>query len=73
MSEKQLRITNILLFLILIVLLLNLAVDLFPYYLTGRIFSSFSSSKNNSPPTTFSTSVPEPNENPPFFVITKEP
>lgn len=72
MSEKQLRVTNVLLFLILIVLLLSLAVDLFPYYLTGRIFSSFSSTTSNSPPI-FYTRVPEPDENPLFFVITKEP
>jgi hypothetical protein len=72
MSEKQLRITNVLLFLILIILILNLAVDLFPYYLTGRIFSSFSSSTNNSPPIIY-TRVPDPDEIPHFIIRTKTP
>lgn len=43
MSEKQLRTTNVLLFLIFLILLINLAIDLIPYYLTGRMFGLFSS------------------------------
>lgn len=73
MYEKQLRLTNVLLFLILIVLVINLAIDLYPYYLTGKIFGAFSKSNNKSPLITFSTNVPEPDGNPLFFIKTKEP
>ena len=58
MPEKQRRITNILLFLILLVLLAQLAVDLVPYIITGRILNSisFSSSHSSTPFVSFSTS-----------------
>ncbi|MBG0770665.1 MAG: hypothetical protein H0S82_03105 [Anaerolineaceae bacterium] len=58
MPEKQRRITNILLFLILLVLLAQLAVDLVPYIITGRILNSisFSSSHSSTPFIYFSTS-----------------
>jgi len=63
MHEKQLRLTNVLLALILIVLTLILVVNLIPYYVAGSIFGSFSSS---SPSITISTSIPIGNEG--FFI-----
>ena len=42
MSEKQLRNTNILLYLILLVLIINLAIDIYPYYIAGRLLGGFS-------------------------------
>jgi hypothetical protein len=73
MSEKQLRLTNVLLFLILIVLLLNLAVNLIPYYITGAILRLFSSSNKSSPAITISTSIPEANQGPIYFAPTITP
>lgn len=49
MSEKQLRITNILLSLILLILTINLIIDLMPLIITGRILSSFSRSTDATP------------------------
>jgi hypothetical protein len=46
MSEKQLRVTNILLFLIFLVLLVQLAVDLVPYIITGHLLNSISFSSS---------------------------
>jgi hypothetical protein len=55
MVEKQLRRTNTLLCLILIVLLISLAIDLIPYILAGNILNSFFRANNNTPLITFST------------------
>ena len=49
MSEKQLRITNILLALILLIMALNLIIDLVPLIITGGILSSISRSSNSTP------------------------
>lgn len=49
MPEKQLRITNILLALILLIMTVNLIIDLMPLIITGRILSSFSRSNNATP------------------------
>ena len=68
MSEKQLRITNILLFLILIILIINLVIDLTPLIITGKILSTFSRSKNTTPLFTITTKTLVPGEG--SFVIT---
>ncbi|QRN82841.1 hypothetical protein JR338_10515 [Chloroflexota bacterium] len=59
MPEKQRRITNILLFFILLFLLAQLAVDLAPYVITGRIFNSISFSTSNSSTSDVSFSTQE--------------
>lgn len=75
MPEKQRRITNILLFLILLVLLVQLAVDLVPYIITGRILNSisFSSSHSSTPLVSFSTQEPQDNWENLFFGDTPSP
>ena len=49
MSEKQLKITNILLLLILLIMTVNLLLDIIPLLITGRILSSFSRSTDATP------------------------
>ena len=62
MVENQLRRTNALLCIILIVLLISLVVDLIPYILAGNILSSFFRANNNNTPfITFSTQEPSNN------------
>jgi hypothetical protein len=73
MTEKQSRLTNVLLVLILIVLVINLAVDLYPYYLTGKILGSFFRSENDPPFLSIFTDNPEPIENPVNIVPTATP
>ena len=62
MPEKQHRITNILLFFILLVLLAQLAVDIVPYIITGRMLNSISISNNDSSTPFISFSTQEPQE-----------
>ncbi len=73
MTEKQLRLTNILLVLILITLLINLVVDLLPYIITGRLLGSFFTSNKTSPMITFSTQTLDPEKSPLFFLSTQSP
>ena len=73
MHEKQLRLTNVLLALIFIILVLNLAVNLLPYYFAGSILGSFSSSSKRSPVIAISTSIPVDSEGPIYFAPTVTP
>lgn len=49
MPEKQLRFTNILLVLILLIMTLNLIIDLVPYIITGSLLRSFSRTNDADP------------------------
>lgn len=75
MPEKQRRVTNILLCLILLVLLAQLAMDLVPYIITGRILNSFtfSSSNSSTPFMTRSTQDPVDSWGDLFFGDTSSP
>jgi hypothetical protein len=64
MSDKQLRITNVLLLLILIILIISLFVDLMPYIIAGRMLGSFFRSNNDSQFISISTPSHDPSENP---------
>lgn len=70
MPEKQRRITNILLFLILLILLAQLAVDLVPYIITRRIFNSISFSTSS---VSVSTQEPQDSWENLFFGDTPSP
>lgn len=75
MPEKQRRVTNILLCLILLVLLAQLLVDLVPYIITGRILNSisFSSSNSSTPFVCYSTQEPQESWENLFFGDTSSP
>lgn len=68
MTEKQLRITNILLVLILLIMTVNLVIDLMPLLITSRILSSFSR-PNDAEPFMHIYSVTQAPGEGPFFII----
>lgn len=68
MSEKQLRITNILLFFILLIMTVNLLIDLVPLIITGGILRSISRSTNSTPFSSIYSKTLAPGEGS-FFIV----